>query len=84
VDFINAKKGHHLSFAWRSIWVAQSLIKERVRWQVGNGKDIHIWKDRWNTNPFNFRIISPMKNLPIDAKVSVLIDEEGVWKTSLV
>ena len=84
VDFIRAKKGHHLSFAW-SIWAAQSLIKEGVQWQVGNGKDIHIWKDRWTTNPSTFRIVSPMKILPIDAKASALIDEEeGVWKTSLV
>ncbi|KAL0006956.1 hypothetical protein SO802_008458 [Lithocarpus litseifolius] len=39
-DFIHAKKGHHPSFAWRSIWVAQSLISDNVKWQVRNADSI--------------------------------------------
>ena len=27
-EFIHGKKGHHPSFAWRSIWIAQSLIRD--------------------------------------------------------
>lgn len=84
-DFINAKKGHHPSFAWRRIWAAQSLLKDGLKWQVGNGRDVYIWKDKWTPNPTTFQIISPLTILPIDAKVSALIDEEnGVWKTSLI
>jgi len=58
-DFIHAKKGHHPSFAWRSIWAAQSLISEGVRWQVGNGKSISIWKDKWTATPSTYCIVSP-------------------------
>lgn len=53
-DFINAKKGHHPSFAWRRIWAAQSLLKDGLKWQVGNGRDVYIWKDKWTPNPTTF------------------------------
>ena len=84
-DFIHAKKGHHLSFAWRSIWADQSLISDGVKWQVGNGESISIWKDKWTTNPSTFRIVSPQRLLPMEVKVSALIDaENGEWKANMI
>ena len=84
-DFIHAKKGHHPSFAWRSIWVAQSLISEGVRWQVGNGESISIWKDKWTTTPSTYCIVSPQRILPMESRVCVLIDaENGEWKAYLI
>ena len=84
-DFIHAKKGHHSSFAWRSIWATQSIISDGVKWQVGNGESISIWKDKWTTNPSTFRIVSPQRLLPMEAKVCVLIDaENGEWKANMI
>ena len=76
-EFIHAKKGHHPSFAWRSIWAAQSLIRDGVKWQVANGKSISIWKDKWTNTPSTFRIVSPQRLLPMEATVNVLIDAEN-------
>ena len=84
-DFIHARKGHHPSFAWRSIWSAQSLISDGVKWQVGNGKHINIWKDKWTNNPTTFRISSPQRILPVETRVSALINaKSGAWKTSMI
>ena len=76
-EFIHAKKGHHPSFAWRSIWTAQSLIRDGVKWQVANGKSTSIWKDKWTNTPSTFRIVSPQRLLPMEATVNVLIDAEN-------
>lgn len=47
IDPLNAPLGLRPSFAWKSIHGAQSLLKEGIRMQVGNGEDIRVWKDEW-------------------------------------
>ena len=41
------KEKHTDSWCWKSILSARSLLEERVRKRVGDGKTIDIWKDRW-------------------------------------
>ena len=41
-DFIHATLKNNSSYTWRSIMVAQSLVKEGMRWRVGNGMNIKI------------------------------------------
>ena len=41
-DFILASVGHNPSYTWRSIMVAQELVKEGVMWRVGNGRDVKV------------------------------------------
>lgn len=67
------------------IWTAQAVIRDGVKWQVGNGQHINIWKDKWTNNPTTFRIFSPQRILPMEEKVSALIDvESGAWKTNMI
>ena len=33
---------------------AMELLKKGVRWRVGNGRDIRIWKDTWLPHQENF------------------------------
>lgn len=33
--------------AWQSIVKARYLVKSGLLWQVGNGRKIRIYKDRW-------------------------------------
>ena len=35
------------SWAWASILKGRDFIKEYVLWQIMDGKDVNIWKDRW-------------------------------------
>ena len=56
-----------------------------MRWQVGDGKSIRIWKDKWIPIPSTYRVISPRTLLPIDATVDIVIDaERGTWRADLV
>ena len=56
-----------------------------MRWQVGSGENIYIWKDKWIPNPSTYQVISPRTLLPEDAIVNVLIDaDHGTWRSDLV
>ena len=46
-DFLHAELGLKPSFAWRSIMVAQDVVKASSRWQVGDGSSVQIWLDKW-------------------------------------
>ena len=48
-DFVNAEVGKKASFTWRSIMVVQHLVKQGLRWQVGDGRSIRVWQDQWLT-----------------------------------
>ena len=84
-EFVDANLGKNPSFAWRSILAAQAIIQNGKRWQVGNGHSIMIWKDKWVPSPSNYKVVSPIPNLPEDSRVAALIDEEkGAWKNEVV
>ena len=41
-DFVEAKIGSNPSYTWRSIMAAQHVVKEGLRWRVGNGEHIRV------------------------------------------
>ena len=55
------------------------------RWQVGDGKSIDIWIDRWLPRPSTFRVLTPPAQLPANTRVESLIDQEnGDWNLDLI
>ena len=83
--FVHASMGHNPSHVWRSILVAQEVVKKGIEWQVGNGSRIEIWRDKWLPTSSTHKVVSPPLVLPLDATVDVLIDAEvGEWKRELV
>ncbi|KAL9302058.1 putative ribonuclease H domain, reverse transcriptase zinc-binding domain-containing protein [Arabidopsis thaliana] len=46
-DPLNAPLGSRPSFAWKSIYEAQVLIKQGIRAVIGNGETINVWTDPW-------------------------------------
>ncbi|XP_042984755.1 uncharacterized mitochondrial protein AtMg00310-like [Carya illinoinensis] len=84
-SFLEAKLGSSPSYIWRSIWKASELIKEGLRWRVGNGEKIKIWKDKWLNVPTSFRVQSPVMRLHKEARVEELIVKEGkIWNENLI
>lgn len=70
---------------WRSIWNARDLIKECIRWRVGDGKKIQIWGHKWLNTPSSFSVQSPITVLREDSKVAkLLIDDRREWNEKLV
>lgn len=68
--------GHHPSHAWRSIFQGNQLIKQGLRWRIGDGRSTHIWKDPWIDNPP--RPARPSLSLPNhQSKVADLIQKLG-------
>ena len=84
-DFIDAKMGKQASYGWRSIMATQNLIKKGVRWQVGDGEKINIWRDKWIPSPYTYMVISPKCDLPCGPRVSALINSATKeWKVDLI
>lgn len=84
-DFLNANLGSNPSYAWRSVWNAQPILRDGIRWLVGNGRRIRKWKDKWIPNSTTLKVVFPQSVLDLGAKVSELINEErGAWNQSLV
>ncbi|KAG7583573.1 hypothetical protein ISN44_As08g030850 [Arabidopsis suecica] len=50
-SLMEAKLGHRPSHAWRSILQGMQLIKQGLRWTVGDGNQIKAWSDPWLSNP---------------------------------
>ena len=57
------------SYAWKSILSARNVVQKGVVWWIGDGKSVYK------------SVTSPLPSIPLDAKVSLLIDEvNGSWK----
>ena len=84
-DFIHASIGNHPSYAWRSIMAAQHLVKQGIRWNVGNCEHIRVWGDKWLSSPSTFKVVSPRLFMHVDLRVSELISHEPVgWKIQVI
>ena len=73
-EFLSTKLGSHPSYTWRSIMAVQSLVQQGYRGHVGNGLSLNILKDKWLHKPTAFNVISKTMIVPLDARVSLLID----------
>ena len=82
-DFLNARLGSKPSFIWRSILWGRQVISKGSRWRVGNGQSILVHKSNWLPRPLTFKPIS-RPNLPADAVVAELIDDEHSWNERLI
>ncbi|KAK3189299.1 hypothetical protein Dsin_028860 [Dipteronia sinensis] len=72
VDFLQASLKSGSSYIWRSIIWGRSLLMKGLRWKVGNGRSIRIFKDRWLPRPNAFTPITPDPGN--DLRVAALID----------
>ena len=73
-DFVHASLGNNPSYTWRSIMAAQELVKNGLRWRVGNGENIRVWSDEWLLVASTYKVVSPRNFLHMDTRVSELID----------
>ncbi|XP_010502015.1 PREDICTED: uncharacterized protein LOC104779362 [Camelina sativa] len=50
-EMMDAKLGFRPSHAWRSIFQGINLIKQGLKWRIGNGDKVRTWNDPWIDNP---------------------------------
>lgn len=75
-SFLSANTGSNPSFIWRSILWKRQVIKKGLRWRIGNGRKVVVYKDNWLPRPETFKPISP-PSLPRDTMVVELIKNEN-------
>ncbi|GAA0185648.1 hypothetical protein LIER_32936 [Lithospermum erythrorhizon] len=80
-SFLHAKVRGNSSFGWRSLLEGRQVLKKGMRWLVGDGKDIDIWKDPWMSRINDF--VTRDKEHHKLGKVSQLI-WDGTWKVEVV
>jgi len=42
-DFLSSNTDHSPSFTWRGIWAPRDLIRQGIRWKVGDGTNVKVW-----------------------------------------
>lgn len=40
--FLDAKLGHQPSYTWRSIFASHVLVKDEVKWRIGDASSINL------------------------------------------
>ena len=79
--FMEVSESQVSSYAWRSILKGREVLKEGMRWRVGNGSSISIWTDPWLPSTFLPFISSPMVLGWEEATVTSLLDDSSLgWK----
>lgn len=70
------------SWCWRKLLKIRSLAWDFLRFDVGNGSNIHLWVDNWHPfgalfDSFGFRVIYDSNGRP-DAKLDTVL-KQGEW-----
>lgn len=73
-SFLQAKLDKTTSYTWKSIFHAKRVLDEVAIWRVGDGKNIHVWEDRWINSTSKQKIISLQPQNCDVLMVSNLID----------
>lgn len=48
---------------------AKELLKQGLRWRIGNGEKVRVWGEAWLTTPYDFKILT--KNLFLEHGMKV-------------
>jgi hypothetical protein len=78
-DVLEATLRAKPSYAWRSIFSSQNILKEGLYWRIGNGEKTYIWGEKWVPLSSSYSIQSPPKHGYEGARVSDLIDKDLGW-----
>ncbi|GKB55061.1 hypothetical protein Tco_0905814 [Tanacetum coccineum] len=71
--FLIAKMGSHPSWIWSSLLHGRDLLLQGVRWQVGDGRNISFWTQKWIPYSEDFYIRYPLGPFKIGELVSGFI-----------
>ena len=77
-EFIEVSMGNNPSYTWRSIMDAQHIVREGIKWRVGNGNSIRIWGDKLLPSTPTHKVASPRSFLHLNTLVGELVDHENV------
>ena len=76
-NFLEVVLGHNPSYVWRSILATQQMLRNGVRWRIGNGSRVRIWGEPWLLDAQCPYVMSPICDGLENEKVSSLMVEAG-------
>jgi hypothetical protein len=83
--FLEAKLGHNPSYVWRSIHASQVVVRRGLRWRLGNGNSINVWKHPWLRNDDRIHVTTDTIAGRENMRVAELINEStGTWNIALI
>jgi len=77
-DFLHARRKKHASSTWRAILGGREALQTGLVRRVVDGVSTGIWTDKWLSNHFDGRPITPMDGQGL-TEVSELLTESGEW-----
>lgn len=78
---LDATLGHRPSHAWKSIYEGDQFLKQGIRWRLGDGNTIKVWKDNRIGNPP--RTARPRASIANDQLVVLgLLQHQKSWDTT--
>lgn len=83
VDVMEAKVPSYASFMWRSLCRSRDLLAKGIRWKIGDGKSIKVFKDAWVPG-FNSGILISKPMADPDMTINSLITGSKEWDLGLL
>lgn len=75
--FLDVTPPANCSYGWRDILIGRDLIKERLEWAIGDGKEVRVWQDAWLSTTECARPMGPATEESKELKVSDLLIEHS-------
>lgn len=73
------------SYLWQSLLASKNVVKEGMRWRIGDGKSVNIQQDRWVGVEDVQKPTMAEHIAPCDDRVDTLIDAQtGKWNEELI
>lgn len=83
-SFMDAVVRSNALYVWRSICTAREVIKRRSSWQIGDGRTVKVWGDRWIPRRSTFQSVSTRPADSTITFVSELITEDARWNMDML
>lgn len=82
-DLFSASMGHNPSCLWRSLLLGRDLLQAAVRWIMGDGCSVRVFRDPWIPRPHLFKPITRPRPDEEEMRVADLMDATS-WRLDRV
>lgn len=74
-------KKRNASHVWRSMVNTNHIIERGIKWTIGDGSKVDLWKDWWcGSGPLILKYQGPHTNG--NTKVKEIVDDKDTWDLS--
>uniref|UniRef100_A0A803PCK9 Reverse transcriptase domain-containing protein n=1 Tax=Cannabis sativa TaxID=3483 RepID=A0A803PCK9_CANSA len=83
-SYLNAELGQNPSFIWRSIWEAQSLVRQGARRSIGDGSSVSVLHDPWLPHDSWPYVLTVNQGLEGTLVSNLMLMEEKGWDAEII